>query len=508
MNECEPQHADDNSGYASTVKSTWLIGGSSAINLLIGAVRYKFLAILLGPAGIGLMAAFQSIISMANTLSCFGLANSGVRQIAEASGSDDPAKISRTIAALRRVVKILGIVGTLVLAALCVPVSILTFKTPDYAWSIAILSATVFFYSVSAGQSALIQGLRKISYISRLNVFGALFSTLAGIPFVYFFGLNGLVPFLIVIPVVSLLTSWWYARKIHIEPARLTWRETFHESRGMLRIGFAFLASNLAEVFTTYLILVQLIRFMGAGSAGQYQAAYMIAGLYAGFILQAMGTDFYPRITRAAEDNSKCNRMMNEQVEVSLLMSGPGVMITLALAPVVIHVFYAASFTPAIILLRWLAIGVIFRIATWPLKYLVIAKGRGSLYVITQVSANAVQIIMAYVGIRYLGLEGAAMAFVAMCVLYFAMMTLVARKLSGFAWSGINMVYGAIILVVSVAVFLASVFLGHIFSMVFGCVAGLVIGVFSLRRLLPTLAGTRAGQVIMRFMPSWFLAGK
>ena len=66
-------------------RSSAVIGGSSAINMIIGIVKVKVLAVLLGPAGIGLMGLYQNIMGMAATLAGCGIGSSGVRQVASSA---------------------------------------------------------------------------------------------------------------------------------------------------------------------------------------------------------------------------------------------------------------------------------------------------------------------------------------------------------------------------------------------------------------------------------------
>jgi O-antigen/teichoic acid export membrane protein len=59
-----------------------IIGGASAIRIVVGIVEVKVLAVLLGTGGVGFMALYQSIMGMASILAACGLGNSGVRQLA------------------------------------------------------------------------------------------------------------------------------------------------------------------------------------------------------------------------------------------------------------------------------------------------------------------------------------------------------------------------------------------------------------------------------------------
>jgi len=82
--------------YNQILNSSVLIGGSSLITILAGILRTKFVAVFLGPAGIGLMGVFSSMTTMVGTVVGMGIATSGVRQIAEAAGAGEEVRIARS----------------------------------------------------------------------------------------------------------------------------------------------------------------------------------------------------------------------------------------------------------------------------------------------------------------------------------------------------------------------------------------------------------------------------
>src|SRR6185295_14160468 len=121
--------ASNKKTYGQILKSSVLIGGSSFFNIGLGIVRTKVMAILLGPAGVGLMGLYSSVIDLTQSIAGMGINSSGVRQIAEAVGSGDTTRIARTAKVLRWISVVLGLLGAILLAAFCVPISRLTFKT-------------------------------------------------------------------------------------------------------------------------------------------------------------------------------------------------------------------------------------------------------------------------------------------------------------------------------------------------------------------------------------------
>lgn len=330
--------------YGQILKSSALIGGSSVLNVAIGIVRIKAMAVLLGPAGVGLMGLYSSIVDLAQSIAGMGINSSGVRQIAEAVGSGDTERIARTAAVLRRTSIVLGILGAVLLVVFSRQASSLTFGSDQHAAAVALLAVAVFFRCVSAGQGALIQGMRRISDLARMGVLGTLFGTIISIPVVFFLGEEGVVPSLVAVAAMTVITSWWYSRKVQIQNPSMTASQVGQEAAALLKLGFAFMASGLMVMGVAYAVRIIVLRKVGFEAAGLYQSAWTLGGLYVGFVLQAMGADFYPRLTAVAKDNTECNRLVNEQAQVSLLLAGPGVIATLTFAPVVIALFYTAEF--------------------------------------------------------------------------------------------------------------------------------------------------------------------
>ena len=435
IEEKDETPVQNNQSYGQILKSTSLVGGSQVINILLRIIRTKFLAVLLGPSGIGLMGLYIAVTGIVGTMTSMGIGTSGVRQIAEAAGTGDTQKIARTIITLRRSSLFLGFLGMLLTIIVCVPLSRLTFGSAEYAWPIALLSVTLFLGAVSGGQTALIQGMRRIADLATLSVLGVLLGTVISIPMIFMWGKEGIVPFLITVSAMTILTSWWYARKIQVEQIMLGWRETIREAKGLLSLGLVFMTTGLMTTAVMYLIQVLVVRQLGMDYVGLYLSATTLSSLYIGVILGAMGMDFYPRLTAVAADNEACNRMVNEQTEVGLLIAAPGILATLTFAPLIIQIFYSASFIPAYEVLRWQIMGIFLRVVSWPMGYVLLAKGKGKLFFWTEFAGNTVHISLVWIGISYFGLEGVGIAFFALYVFYTMLIFAVVNYVSNFKWS-------------------------------------------------------------------------
>ena len=159
--------------YGQILKSSALVGGSSVLNIAIGIVRTKVMAVLLGPAGFGLFGLYGSITTLAQTLAGMGINSSGVRQIAESVGSDNVDRVAQTAVVLRRISVLLGLLGATLLIVFSRQISKITFGSTQHAAAVSLLSLAVLFQLISAGQGALLQGMRRITDLAKMNVISA-----------------------------------------------------------------------------------------------------------------------------------------------------------------------------------------------------------------------------------------------------------------------------------------------------------------------------------------------
>jgi PST family polysaccharide transporter len=471
--------------YRSILKSTSMIGVASVLNIFLGMLRTKFIAVLLGPAGVGLQGIYVQITAVVTAVAGMGVSTSGVRQVAEAVASGDGDRVSRTATTLRRVGWLTGAVGLTALAAMSLPLSELTFGDTSHAAHLALLAVGVLLTVGSAAQSALLQGLRRISDVARVTVIGSMIATAIGVPCYYALGLAGVPVALVLGAAGTLLVSSLFARRLRVERIPFGWTETRREARVLLALGLSFMSASLLSTGTTYVVQAWVTRRFGVAGLGIYQAAFSLSGALVGFVLGAMGTDYYPRLTAVADDDASVRRMVNEQAQVSTLLALPGLTAMMVFAGVIIRLFFAAEFEAAVPVLRWCILGMLGRVLSWPLGFVLLAKGSGRLYFATEVLAAALNLGAVAFFTRVWGLGGAGIAFMVLYVVYTALMLLVVRRLVGGAWTPATLTLNATAAAVLVGIMLnASLNPEPVSRWGLGLLATAVTGWLSLRQLL------------------------
>lgn len=428
----DPPSTKAPSSYAQILRSSFLIGGSSALGIVLSLVRNKATALMLGPAGFGLMSLYTAIMDVARSLAEMGINQSGVRQIAESAAKGGMERIATTAYVLRRTSVVLGIAGALGLFACAEQAAVLSFGDAERAGAVRLLAGAVFFKLVMDGQCALLQGLRRIGDLAMVQVLGNLFITITVIAFVYAVGEHGIVPALLVSGALGVVSAAWYVRRLRIPARALRLAATSKEASELLKLGLAFMVSAFVAMGAAYAVRAIVANGSGLHAAGLYQSAWVLGGLYVGIVLQAMGTDFYPRLVGVIDDVAQRNRLTNEQMTVSLVLAGPGILGTVALAPLALHLLYSGDFQEAAATLRWICVGMALRVVTWPPGYLIVSMNERWVFMATEIAWGLVNVALTLGLVQYVGLEGAGIAFAASYVLHGAVVYAIVRRRYGF----------------------------------------------------------------------------
>lgn len=481
---------------------------------VVGLLRNKAIASIMGPSGAGWWGLCWSISELARSIAGVGINNSGVRQIAASVATGDHQKIARTVVTLRRVSLVLGIAGAVALVALCVPVAQFYLKDRALAGVVALVSLTVLFNTISQGQTALIQGMRRVGDYARNSLLGAVLGAAVSIPVIYFLFRRGINPALIIavalvcVSMLAVLTSWWYARKIKVESVQLSTHEVTDEAAALLKLGFIFMLSGVMMQGVMAAVNFILLHSMDEKAVGLYGQAWLLSGYLVGFVFQAMGTDYYPRLTAVANDNPRCNQLVNEQTEVGMLLAGPALLATLTFAPWLLQLVASGKFLPATEVLRWFCLGMLLRAFSWPMAFVMMAKNAQKLFFWTELFSNALYIALVWFGVGRFGLNGVGMAFVVLYAVYAGMAYLIVRHLSDFRWSQENLVIAAIYGLLAVGMFIVCKFIIPLAALGIGVVVTAITGFFSIKKLCamvpPERFPRRARQLLtyLRVLPA------
>lgn len=123
---------NDIGAYRSIMKGTAIFGGVQVINVLIGLVRGKLVALFLGVAGLGVVSLFTATCSTIQQFASLGLNLASVRDISVANECGNVLEASRIVKALRQAIKFSAYIGALFTALFAGWLSEVTFGSDRY----------------------------------------------------------------------------------------------------------------------------------------------------------------------------------------------------------------------------------------------------------------------------------------------------------------------------------------------------------------------------------------
>lgn len=399
------------SSYRSIFKATSLFGGVQFYQILITIIRSKFIAVLLGPAGVGLQGLYTSATHLIQGLSSFGLSQSAVRNVSEAYASGDNHRVSLVVTVLRRLVWITGLLGTLLVIVLSPILSKTTFGNNDYVVPLIVLSVILLIDQIRAGQVVVLQGMRRLKDLARASAFGATASLFVTVPIYYLFGIKGIVPTLILNSTITLLFSWYFSRKIKTEKIHVNNKTVFKEGKGLLQLGLAMSVSGILVYFSAYILRTFIRMEGGVEAVGLFTAGFTLMTTYAGLVFNAMSTDYFPRLAAVNSDNSKCREIMNRQAEIGLLILAPLMTICIIFIPIVVQILYSTRFLEANDYIIWCAVGMLFKLSSWSVAFIFVAKGESKIFMINEIISGVYTLVLNLIGYYYWGLTGLGIAF-------------------------------------------------------------------------------------------------
>jgi len=425
------------SSYRQVFKATSIFGGVQVFNILIGIIRSKIVAVLLGTSGYGFMGLLNAPIGFITNLTGLGIGFSAIRDISSANETGDQVKLSTTLKTFRRWVWITGLLGMFTVLILSPWLSQWSFGNKEYTWAFALISVTLLIGSISGGQSAVLRGTRRIKDSAKAGMWGSVLGLLTSVPLYYFFGMKGIVPALIISACTGLFISWYFSRKVKTVPVQVSYEESYQQGKQMVKLGVMMTLTGLIGSGVSYLVIAFIGNTGGMSEVGLYNAGWSITNQYVGLVFAAMAADYFPRLAGIQHDNLKIKEAVNHQAEIAILIIAPIILLYLSSLPILIPLLYTKQFMAIIPFTQWVVLGMLFKTASWAMGFIILAKGDTRLFFLTETIANILLLVCNIGGYYLFGLQGIGMGFVLLYLFYFSFMFIVCRKKYEFNFTGL-----------------------------------------------------------------------
>lgn len=416
------------STYRRIVKATGLFGGAQVVGILCSVIKAKLIAVWLGAEGVGIIGLYNTTLEMITSVTGLGLRQSTVRDVSRAVSEKDKHKLSEVIIVVRRWSWFVGLFGAVTVLSFSTLLSRWTFGNEQYIWGFVWLSCALLFNALSSGEQAVLQGFGRMKVLAKSSVWGAVVALVLSLPMYYFWRIEGIVPSLILTALTSLFFTWIYSRRTPVQKTELPVSEIWHKGKPMARLGIYMTISGFITTLLNYFFIAWLNNRSGTADVGYYTAGFTLVTRYVGLVFTAMGTEYYPRLAAVGDDRKLVGEQVSRQAEASLLILLPIVCLFLVCQSWIIRILYTSDFLQIEGYTSWAILGVLFKAVSWAMGFVLLAKGAGKLFMITEFLSDTMSFALNIRAYMVWGLEGIGIAYLINFFLYGTGMWFLCRR--------------------------------------------------------------------------------
>lgn len=399
---------------------------ATLIRLANGFVSMKIVALLVGPLGIALIGQFGNFNSIVMTLALGGISTGVIKYTSQYKNSPEELhKVWHTVTWVSIILSIPVIIALLVFHNWLAQEFLHDVK---YGSILVIFAFSLGFYVANSLLLNILNGLHEIKRFNLLNTLNSTLGLLITIVLVYQYKIYGALLAMVTSQSVTFFVIVFFIRKQFWFKVSNFFGK-FDEFYFKKLLGFTFMSLTSMCVIPTSQMFVRgyLANHTSWDVAGCWQGMQKISDAYLMIVYTALGTYFLPKLASLQSEDQISKEIRNGYKIIMPFVIVSAVVIYFC-RDVVIQVLFAKSFGAMREMFFWQLIGDCFKIASYVLAYLMLARAKTRLFMITEIVFGISFPLLSYLFINLAGADGAVMAFALNYMIYFAMFVVLYKK--------------------------------------------------------------------------------
>ncbi len=401
-------------GYERAIKYMGIFGGTQSFSILLGIIKTKFAAKLIGASGLGIIAMYNRTLQMLSDSTNLSLSFSAIRHIVKAHEDGDEERLKHWIKVLRSWAFLTAIAGVVLSILLTPLLGEWNFEGNEYYTSrFFFLSPVVGFMAITASELAILKGVQRLYKVAMYTLWSSFFGLIISVPFYYFMGIAGIFPAIFLASLAQMVILLTYSLPLHKYQIAPFSKKILRDGVEMVKFGIGYIIAAMMGSGSMWFVCKMLHDIGNSITVGIYSTSYFLLMLLPGVLFAAIDSDFYPRLSASANDSKATNRLINEQAEVQLLIQAP-ILIAYSIAlPILVPLFYDIELMAAVPMTQVAIFGMLVRTMTYPMSYLPLSRGNSKIYMLQEGIYDILFALFIILGYKSGGLLGVGMAMAA-----------------------------------------------------------------------------------------------
>jgi PST family polysaccharide transporter len=382
-------------------------------------------AVQIGPKGIAFVGQFQNTTAILTMLATAAITTGVVKYLAE--HKEDPVKREEIINTAFLIVFFSSLIISLFVMSTSGFLSEAAFKTKNFWIVYFLFGLFTMAISFNALFSAILNGLKEIKKFTIVNICSSLIGVVITVFSALFFGLIGVLIAGTATAIIIFLINIYIFNRLGIK-----WKPNFKVwDKPVVKMlsAFSLMAVVTGFVAPAMQILVRdrIILQFSVADAGYWQAVTKISDYYLSFITSVLGVYYMPRLSEI-QSKAELKNEIFKGYKIILPVVGIIAFLIWVLKGFIIQVLFTPEFSPMKPLFIYQLLGDFFKIGSWLLAYLMIAKAMTKTYIATEIIFAASYVALSYYFMNRYGIIGATYSFCINYALYWLSMWALMRK--------------------------------------------------------------------------------
>ena len=400
---------------------------STLVRMLTGLISVKVVASIIGPAGVALVGQLNNFATMALSLSTGGINGGITKYIAEYK--NDENKIKDCLSTAFKITITCSLIVGLALILFHSILSKTVMLAPDYGYVFIIFGFTILLYALNMGLTSVINGFKEFQKYVKVNIAGSIIGLAFTLSLVWLWELKGALISAVTFQSIMLFISLWMIRKA----PWLKWenfKQKLNNDLTKKYLNYSLMAFATASVTPISQMLLRgyVISEISATEAGWWEAMNRISNMYLMVITTSFSVYYLPRLSELTDKNEIRNEIFRSyKVIIPFLLAG--LMIVYLMRHLVIKLLFTTEFLPMENLFIWQLGGDFFKITSWLLSYLMVAKAMTKWFIATEFGFTFLFVGLGFIFMYINGVVGITQAYLINYIAYLLMMIFIFRKL-------------------------------------------------------------------------------
>lgn len=392
---------------------------SSLVKIGTGLLVVKMLAVAFGPSGVGLAGNFRQMVTVLGVLAGVGIFNGVTKYVAE--HHDNPEQLRRVLGTSSAMVLGFSSLLAVVFILAARPISIVLFGHADYQNLVRLVALVQMGIAWGNLSLAVMKGFRDAAGTALVLIASSVIGVLAYYACYRFGGYQGallglaLLPALVAIPAVVMLIKCEHVPVSYLKPG---WDKLLASYLGKFTI-MALITSFTLPV--AYVMMRNLLaEHYSWDEVGIWQGVSSISDAYLQFITASFSVYLLPTLARL-KDKGAITREITRSLKFVLPAVSAASLTVWLLRDFAIWLLFSPKFIVMRDLFSWQLVGDVLKVGAYVFGYLVIAKASLRFYILTEIGQFALITGFSRWLIPAHGALGAAQAYMATYIVYFAL---------------------------------------------------------------------------------------